>query len=101
MYDFKLSISFHSDYIWCKLDKSFFHLEKDIFLCAIYIPPRDSPYFNPDTFLDLENDIAKFSNEGHVMLSGDFNVRTGFALDYIEVDANIHIPGDMPILKKI
>ena len=33
------------------------------------------------------------------MLSGDFNARTGCALDYIEVDANIHIPGDMPILK--
>jgi len=43
-------ISSHADYIWCKLDKNFVHTDKDIFICAIYIPPRDSPYFNPDTF---------------------------------------------------
>ena len=94
-------ILFHSDYIWCKLDKYFFHLEKDIFLhvCAIYIPPRNSPYFNIDVFNDLENDIAKFSNEGYVILSGDLNARTGSALDHIEEDASVHIPGDMPILK--
>ena len=92
-------ILFHSDYIWCKLDKSFFHLEKDIFLCAIYIPPRNSPYFNIDVFNDLENDIAKFSNEGYVILSGDLNARTGSALDHKEEDPSVHIPGDMPILK--
>ena len=74
-------------------------MEKDIFLCAIYIPPRNSPYFNIDVFNDLENDIAKFSNEDYVILSGDFNARTGSALDHIEEDASVHIPGDMPILK--
>lgn len=32
-------ISFNPYCIWCKLDKTFFNLEQDIFLRAIYIPP--------------------------------------------------------------
>lgn len=87
-------ISCHDDYIWCKLDKHFFCLEKDIFLCAIYVPPKDSPYFNPDIFHDLESDIAKFSKDGFVILAGDFNARTGCALDFVANDNCPHIPGD-------
>ena len=34
-----------------------------------------------------------------MILSGDLNARTGSALDHIEEDASVHIPGDMPILK--
>ena len=90
-------ISFNADYIWCKLDKTFFSLEQDIFLCAIYIPPKDSIYFNPDSFRDLEADIATFSSIGYIILAGDFNARTARAQDYIEVDNNGHIPGDMPV----
>ena len=48
---------------------------------------------------DLDNDIAKSSYEGNVILSGDFNATTGSALNHIEEDSIIHIPGDMPILK--
>ena len=59
-------------------------------------PPKDSIYFNPDSFRDLDNDIAKFSCIGHILLAGDFNARTGRALDHMEVDNNNHIPGDIP-----
>lgn len=87
-------ISSHADYIWCKLDKTFVHTTKDIFICAIYIPLRDSPYFNPDTYLDLENDIAILNEDGHIMLAGDFNATTACALDYNDSDNCPHIPGD-------
>lgn len=30
--------------IWIKLEKSFFDLEKDIFVAFVYIPPQNSPY---------------------------------------------------------
>ena len=69
--------------MWSKLDKTFFNPDQDIFLCAIYIPPRESPYFNSDFFDGLQNDIAKYSSEGHILLTGDFNARTGCALDYV------------------
>ena len=58
------------------------------------MPPRDSPYFNPDIFHDLENDIVKFSTKGFIMLTGDFNARTGCVLDFVDLDQNIHIPDD-------
>ena len=32
-------ISSSSDYIWCKLDKTFFNFDQDVFICAIYKPP--------------------------------------------------------------
>lgn len=29
-----------TNYIWCKLNHTFFNLENDIYLCALYIPPQ-------------------------------------------------------------
>ena len=84
----------NTDYLWCKLDKVFFNLEKDIYLSAIYIPPRDSPYFNPDVFVDIETDIAVFIRNGSVMLAVDFNARTSKVSDFIDLDNCNHIPGD-------
>jgi hypothetical protein len=86
-------ISAHENFIWAKLDKHFFNIDQTIFLCAIYIPPRGSPYFNSDIFTDLEKDITKFSTEGLIMLTGDLNARTGSALDFVNTDHCIHIPG--------
>ena len=82
-------ISLHTDYIWCKLDKNVFNTDKHIFICAIY-----SPYFHPDTFHDLENDIAKLSEDGYIILAGDFNARRASTLDYIDSDNCPYVPGN-------
>ena len=87
-------ISSSSHYIWCKLDKTFFNFDQDVFICAIYIPPRGSPYFDPDIFHNLENYIADLSEDGYVILIGDFNARTACALDFIDGNGCVHIPGD-------
>ena len=71
----------------------FFNIDQTIFLCAIYIPRWGSPYFNSDIFTDLEKDITKFSAEGLIMLTGDLNARTGSALDFVDSDHCIHVPG--------
>ena len=63
-----------------------FNFDQDVFICAIYIPPRYSPYFDPDTFHNLENDIANPSEDGYMILAGDFNARTTCALDFIDSD---------------
>ena len=57
-------------------------------------PPRDSPYLDPDIFVDIETDIAFFRNKGAIMLAGDFSARTGKANDFIDVDNCNLIPGD-------
>ena len=63
----------HDNYIWCKLNRTFFNLEQDVYLCALYIPPHDSPYFDPELFSNIETDIALFHRKGLIVLAGDFN----------------------------
>ncbi|EDO38264.1 predicted protein [Nematostella vectensis] len=72
------------DYIWCKLDKRLLSLDEDIFICACYIPPSNSPYFDDEVFSNLENDIALFKGHGKILLLGDMNARTGNLRDYPE-----------------
>jgi len=68
-------IKSHPNYIWCKLNHTFFNLEQDVYLCALYIPPHNSPYFDPELFVNTETDIALFHRKGFIMLAGDFNAR--------------------------
>ena len=56
-------------------------------LGVVYIPPENSNYYNEDEFLILENEILSFSSENKfVLLSGDFNAKTGQLRDYTERD---------------
>lgn len=65
-----------SDYVWVKIDKNILQLDKAILLCSCYIPPSHSSYFDPDTLLNLEDDINLFKRNYFVVLAGDFNART-------------------------
>ena len=40
----------------------------------------------------LNNEIALYSKEGDINLTGDFNARTGVLPDFTTHDSNIHIP---------
>ena len=71
--------------LWMKLEKSFFGLDDDIYICAVYIPPVNSNHYNDDYIL-LEREISHFSNRGKIILLGDFNSRTGNSLDFIQND---------------
>lgn len=82
-----------SEYIWLKIDKNILQLDKDILLCSCYIPPKHSPYFNPDTLLNLENDINLFKRNSYIVLAGDFNARTGVEIDFISNENCEFVPG--------
>lgn len=76
---------------WIKLDKHFFSLDEDYYLCGTYIPHERSTFyrrFDIDFFDSLENDIASYSSVGKVFIFGDFNSRTSICKDFIE-DNNI------------
>lgn len=72
--------------MWLKLEKTYFGLSDDIYICAIYIPPIGSNHYDND-FLFLEEEISHFSSKGKLLLIGDFNSRTGEKLDFIESDS--------------
>ena len=71
-------------YVWLKLSKELMLSSQDIYLCAIYIPPYESPYYSEKTFETLKSDIIEFQSKGKILLMGDLNARTGNDPDYID-----------------
>ena len=59
------------DAIWIKLDKMYFGLHNDIYLCGGYMIPRA----DEDLFEVLRKEIEMFSNYGIVSLIGDYTSR--------------------------
>ena len=64
-------------YIWLEINKEIISTEKNVLMCAPYISPVESPYFNDDRFSILEGEINNFQAQGHVQVCGDLNARTG------------------------
>ena len=62
-------------------------IRSDIYICATYIPPKDSTFWNSyqdtDPYELLEQDIEKFNKTGEVVVIGDFNARTGNKIDFV------------------
>ena len=81
-------------FVWCKLDRQFFNLDKNIYVCSTYIPPANSVFIKNDSdcpFSELEKSIAKYSMLGEIILMGDFNARKGKLNDDIEYNFEQHI----------
>ena len=83
-----LPVKVTQNFIWIKVSKEAFQLERDIFICTLYIPPRIQATCpkNDQLFEHLKEYINEFSALGNIMLMGDFNARTGIADDFIELD---------------
>ena len=63
-------------------------------LCCCYIPPKDSLYFDPDTFSNLESDVDNFKKKFFsIILAGDFNDRTGVEKDFLVDEKSKSPPG--------
>jgi hypothetical protein len=83
------------EYMWVKLDKKFFHLDKDIYMCCAYIPPRNSSYslkLYKDILEQIESDVQNFSKINNIILLGDLNARVGITPDVILGDSDLHVP---------
>ena len=84
-------------HIWLKLDKSLGITDRDLYLCALYIPPVDSPYFDDNIFETLSSEITHFQAQGNVILFGDLNARTGIEPDVLDPKGNDHVFGRTPL----
>jgi exonuclease III len=85
------------DYFWFILNKNFFNFDNDIYVCAAYIPPESSVYYknkNEDSLNRIETDIARYSRNGYIMITGDFNARTANHADSVELDNDMDIHDD-------
>jgi len=84
-----------NDYIWIKLDKNFYNQSEHIYICAAYIPPTNSSYtkrIDINILDNIESDIYKYKQQGHIILLGDLNGRVGTLPDYITNDNDQHLP---------
>ena len=73
----------NSEYMWFKLDKTFFQMPNDIYVCVMYISNTAFAETNINVFEAVETDAAKFSNDGsHILLCGDINASTATEPDF-------------------
>lgn len=84
-----------NDYQWIKFEKDFFNLQKDVYLCAAYIPPVNSSYYikhECDILQSIEKDIILYKQSGDILLCGDLNARTSNEADTIVGDDSLYLP---------
>ncbi|MCG8046148.1 MAG: reverse transcriptase domain-containing protein [Candidatus Thiodiazotropha endolucinida] len=85
----------NNDYIWLQLQKDFFGLTEDIYICFLYFSPEYSTYtqsLDYDLVDILEKEITKYQKYGKILIGGDFNARVGMDRDYIDQDSDSHLP---------
>ena len=82
--------------MWLKVAKES-GLEKDLYMAIVYLPHEESTFFSTlpyRSFIDdIECDILRFSAVGSVMLTGDFNSRTGSLIRLPEDGNNDQLRG--------
>ena len=70
--------SFSDDILWLKLDRYFFGLTNDVYMCVAYLAPESSPYAHDvDLLQELTNEIDYYSALGSIVIVGDLNSRIG------------------------
>ena len=82
------------NFLWFKISKQCVKPSKDIYVCGVYISPNGSKYFLPEMFEDLENDFETFYSQGSILLTSDFNSRTGKYSDCVGQEGNTMITSD-------
>ena len=87
----------YKDVIYVVLDKMYFRLEKDLIIGFVYISPENSVYYedkDKDSLDCLDDALCEISNkyEADIILTGDFNCRTGEDNDYISFQ-HFFLPG--------
>ncbi|KAI4885658.1 hypothetical protein NFI96_003646 [Prochilodus magdalenae] len=87
------AVKLGKSHCWIKLNRLIGLSETDTFLCAVYTPPIESPYYDEEDVHTLHTEISHFQAQGNVLLCGDFNARTGSKLDYIDPQGNKHVFG--------
>ena len=74
--------------VWLKLSKSFFKVERDIYVGSVYIPPEGSLYVYDGMYEEIQHDILAFPEDSEVLLVGDYNARTNTCADFISSGGN-------------
>ena len=75
--------------IWFKINKSLLYDNKDMYICASYVPPDKNVFYRKyecDVFEVIEQQIEHYNGLGNIAVIGDLNGRIGSERDFIEQD---------------
>ena len=75
--------------IWFKIDKDIMFDNKNLYICAINMPPDKNVYYRKyehDVFDVLQEKIEMFSELGNIAVLGDLNGRVGTEPDFLVYD---------------
>lgn len=73
--------------LWFTISNKIMLSEDDLYCGIVYIPPIGSKFAYTGPYLEIQNDIDKYTAESkNIFLFGDFNSRTGVACDYVKCD---------------
>lgn len=73
--------------LWFTISNKILLSEDDLYCGIAYIPPIGSKFAYTGPYLEIENDIDKYTAKSkNIFLFGDFNSRTGVACDYVKCD---------------
>ncbi len=73
-----------SEYLWVRLDKYFFNLDRDYYICFVYVSPdKSGKGFGIEVYDRIVNSIANYVTKGHCMVFGDMNAHTSIEPDFI------------------
>ena len=90
----KFSSSKSDRFLWWKLDKAFFNLNDDVYICTVYIPPSNSSHHNQSLeylFDELQYDIMKYSAKVEIGLN-QLMVISMHVKDSLKISYNMKIP---------
>ena len=87
-------LSPQEDRIWLRLNAAFFGFSRDVLICFAYVTPESSCHQSSrnNLWITLQEEIALLSHEGDLILTGDYNARTGEEQDFIPNDSESYIP---------
>ena len=86
-----------SDYLVCRIKKTFFQQEKDIFVVNVYVRPHNSSESRHtdkgrEVLSKIEEIINDLKEKGEVILCGDLNARIAQETGMIKHDTNDFLP---------
>ena len=80
-----------TNYIWIKIHSNIVENNRDVYLCAIFIPASNSPYHAEEVFEEPQKEISFHQSLESILICGDLNARTGREPDFINYEGNNHI----------
>ena len=76
-----------SEYVWVRLDKEFFNISEDLYVCYMYASPDKSGRdFGIDVYERITDSIAEYCSRGKCLILGDMNAHTSVNPDFISND---------------